>query len=169
MSQDITHAIYATKFTVKPQDEDAFQSGIIGKNNSLGGFDLDSIHLHVSAPSKFFRGLGRNQDPSLHEVSWYVEEGEDGQNHLIRREEYYLDDDMTAGTRSQGHSLVQGVTNFDIKYYGSAAKPAEEWESSLVNQLPLGIIVTLEMEDKAGTKVKSQFTKNLPFTILGGK
>ena len=161
LSEDLKNVTFDKGFATPQLGERAKQSGILGKNNSSGRSDLDEIHLHVRAPSKFFRGVNRNQDPGLHEVSWYVEE-QDGVTHLIRREEYYLDDDIQGGPRSQGHSLVQGVVRFDIKYYPpNKDELAESWTSSLIQPLPSAIIVTIEIKDPKKEGVKIQFTKNL--------
>ncbi|MDX2471269.1 MAG: prepilin-type N-terminal cleavage/methylation domain-containing protein [SAR324 cluster bacterium] len=161
LSEDLKNATFDANFAKALPEGLPRQSGIVGKDNPTSGGDLDEIHLHVRAPSKFFRGLTRNQDPGLHEVSWYVQE-QDSVNHLIRREEFYLDDDIEGGPRSQGYSLASGIVSFDIKYYPkNGDAPSDSWTSNSTNTLPIAVIVTIELKDKKGAAVKIHFTKNL--------
>ncbi len=164
LSQDLEAAIYATHF-VEPnpdQPDEKRKSGIQGIDHSFGDHDEDELHLHVARASRFFRGSNRPFDPQLHEVSWFVAPDDQGRPSLVRREEYYLDGDMTQGPRSLGVGIVTRVRHFDIKYHDSGdRKPRNSWTSEAKHPLPLGVTLTLEIENEAGERLRHQFSRNL--------
>ena len=164
---DLQSVVYLENFMKDPLNErDDRKSGIYGLDEMRGDKESDQLHMHVNNRSKFYRSLPFEFDPEIHEVSYTLEEADDGEKILFkRREEFYLDDDISQGERSVIHTLSNHVLAFDIKYYkGSETETLEEWDSSAVeegNLLPSGLVVTLELQSEDGETVKSELQVNL--------
>src|SRR3989339_237038 len=161
LAQDLQSALFAKSFArVATAAEPERPSGIWAENHSLGTREEDKLHLHTARRSRFYRGEERAFGPGLHEVSWFVTE-EAGVRHLVRREEYSLDPDITRGPRSQGHSILRGIASFDLKFYEAGGKePLEEWQSKAEHPLPQAVKVTMQLQDGEQT-LETSFTLNL--------
>ncbi|PCI29589.1 MAG: hypothetical protein COB67_03695 [SAR324 cluster bacterium] len=167
LREDLQAAVYLKKFMSNP-DRDDRKSGLFGINNSAGEQELDSIHMHVHRPSRFHRSLPPEKDPELHEVSFFMEETESDTFAFRRREEYYIDPDITEGDEGESitHTISQRVISFDLKYFSKNQDEAlEEWDSSEItagqDPLPAGLKVTLVLEDAKGEKMTTAFQINL--------
>lgn len=167
---DLQSVVYLDAFMQESQtDPDGRKSGIFGEDKGLGDKSRDRLHLHINSYARFHRNLVREHDPELHEVSYYLEEPDPGTFLFKRREEFYLDADITDGERSIIHTLSQNVTSFDVKYFkGAETEPLDEWDSSsyattktAADKLPAGVVVTLEIKDKKGELLKSSVQINL--------
>ncbi len=134
-----------------------------------GERDRDIIHMHVARPAKFHRGLPFGKDPEIHEVSYYLEETADGSPSFKRREEFYVDDDITDGERSVIYTLSENMISFNIKYYaGNNSESVDEWDSKLYEEtkdknmkIPSGVEITMELQNKSGESVKSTLNINI--------
>ena len=106
------------------------------------------------------RNLGN--DPELHEVSYYLDTIGDPRL-FKRREELYIDSDITEGDRSIVHPLSQRVISFDIKYYeGTKSEELEDWDSEdKKGSLPAGLKITIILEGEKGKTLKSEFHINI--------
>ena len=174
---DIQSVVYLHEFMKDPQNEmDGRKSGIYGINETLGDKDGDILHMHVNAPSRFQRTLPAKYDPLIHEVSYYIEEVNEGDFQFKRREEFYVDPDITEGERSIIHTLSHHIISFDVKYFlGAAEDPLEEWDSSenaksnpVKDILPSGIVITLEIRGDDGENLESELQVNLRPTMGNG-
>ncbi len=168
--EDLQSVTYLGEFMKDPLNEkDDRKSGIYGINETLGEKDADIIHMHVGHVSKFFRGVSFDKDPELHEVSYFLEEKEDGSKRFKRREEFYIDNDITEGDRSITHTLSDNIASFNIKYYrGSETEELDEWDSSSYEEnknsdykIPAGIEIDLELRNTSGEILKSKMKVNL--------
>lgn len=173
--EDLQAAVYLENFmkTDIKTGEDDRKSGIYGINEARGEKDSDTIHLHVNRSSRFYRSIEYKNDPMIHEVSYFLSEREDNSLCFQRREEFYIDADITDGERSITHTLSNNVVSFNIQYFRiNQQDPMDEWDSSSSeNQLnvknpeeiriPAGVQVTLELMDKKGEKLINIFQINL--------
>jgi len=174
--EDLQAAVYLEEFMgggEKDDVDDGRKSGIYGINETRGDKDADIIHLHVNRSSRFYRSTEYKNDPMLHEVSYFLIENDDDALKFQRREEFYLDPDITDGERSIIHTLSNHVVSFNIQYYRINQDEAlDEWDSSNTDQqdssknqkgnwIPAGVKVTLEIMDKKGEKLVNVFQVNI--------
>lgn len=166
LRQDLQSAVNLVKFVAKK--DDGTQSGIVGIDDINGDNDSDRIHLHVNRPARFYRGLPFEKDPEIHEVSYYLEEVDD-KYQFKRREQFYIDSDITDGDDSISHALSENVVAFDLKYYlQNKLEPIEEWGTEGIRReekdaigIPAGVAVTLKLHDSRGESLETQFQINL--------
>ena len=167
---DVQSAIYLDEFMANPQDRiDQRKSGILGVNGTNAEMDADQIHLHVNNPSRFQRSIELEVDPEIHEVSYFLEEDDQQKLQLRRREEFYIDSDITEGDRSITHTLSYNVTSFNVQYFkGVEEEPEDEWDSSTyetskddLDKLPTGILISMELRNSAGEEVSSSTQINI--------
>ena len=163
LKEDISAAVYLKEFMTSAQaKQERRKSGILGVSESDGEFDSDAIHMHVRTRSRFLRMLPFGNDPELHEVSYYLDTIGDPRL-FKRREELYIDSDITEGDRSIVHPLSQRVISFDIKYYeGTKSEELEDWDSEdKKGSLPAGLKITIILEGEKGKTLKSEFHINI--------
>ncbi len=167
---DVQSVVYLHEFMKDSgQDYDNRKSGIYGIDEGTGTSSSDQIHMHVNAPSRFQRTLQTRRDPELHEVSYFLEESDGGKFQFKRREEFYIDTDITEGGRSIVHTLSHHIISFDVKYYrGNEIEPLDEWDSSVnarqnppSDALPSGVIVSLVIRGDDGEELSSDLQVNL--------
>jgi len=166
--EDLQNVLYLFEFMGGGSREyDQRRSGIYGINEIIGDRDNDSIHMHVGRLSRFYRTVPNEKDPAVHEVSYFLEETEQGTQLLRRREEFYVDPDITDGDESIVHTLSENVLSLDIKYYkGADPEPNDEWDSAdyakkKEQPIPAGIKVAMELENKNREILKTAFQVNL--------
>lgn len=173
LRQDLQSAVYLRKFVHKINVPGLYsgeerQSGIIGIDDQLGEQATDRLHMHVNRPARFFRGLDPARDPQLHEVSYFLVE-EDQSWHFKRREQYYIDADMTDGLNSIVHTISQNVVGFDIRYYlPDRSEAIDEWGTDAIQRefenaraIPAGLEVSIELQSADGESYATQFQINL--------
>lgn len=164
---DLQSAIYLEEFmTMPPKEErDGRKSGIYGIDDAVGDHKTDQIHLHVKNRSRFHRNLSWEEDPRLHEVSYFLEMVDNEQFRFKRREEFYIDTDMTEGERSITHTLSTKVVSFNVEYYQhDQEETLDEWDSSASDipaPMPVGLNVSLEMRNEQGEQLSSSMQINL--------
>ena len=157
---DFQSATYLTEYMrLKPVLLDDRQSGIYAINNEYDNKSRDVVHMHVHKPSEFNRTIKRSEDPEINEVSYYIDETDE--EHLLfkRREELYVDNDITDGDRSIIHTLSQHITAFDIQFYrGNDPDKIEAWDSEKENQpIPAGVEVSIVYQYDSGASLTSSF------------
>ena len=168
--RDDLNAVVLLNEFIKPMPNDVAprKSGIIGQDDRFGEWERDRIHMHVKRRSRFYRYLSFNEDPEIHEVSYYIDDDNGETPQFKRREQYYIDSDMTEGDESIIHTLSEHVVSFDVKYY-SVGSPQEldEWDSSArqtdgaaLRGLPVGVRVFLRLEDPSGEIYEKTFQVN---------
>jgi len=177
LRQDLQAAINLREFTSpNEKGEPENPSGLIGINERTGNLDSDRLHLHVNRPVRFFRGLPINRDPEVHEVSYFLEADEGGKQQFMRREEFYVDADMTDGEEEIKHPLSGHVIAFDVKYFlANRAEPLEEWGTDAIKRefggavgIPAAVQVTLRLRNTDGEELESGFQINLQPEMGGG-
>ncbi len=176
---DIQSVIYLDQFMTDPKNEgDLRKSGVYGIDDKMGELDADKLYLHVNNTSKFQRSLEFEADPRIHEVGYFMEEdGNDGY-YFKRREEFYVDPDITDGDRSIVHTLSHNLISYNVQYFrGTDEEPLDEWDSSKYKQtkknedkLPTGIQVSLAFKSDDGEEYKTDLQINLrPYMGSGVK
>ncbi|MCP4297846.1 MAG: prepilin-type N-terminal cleavage/methylation domain-containing protein [Proteobacteria bacterium] len=171
--KDLRSVIYLSQYVIPTIDQiDERKSGVIGISESNGETAQDTIHMHVHRESSFQRGLPIAEDPKVHEVSYFVEETEDVEKKskfiLKRREEFYIDNDMTEGDEGESitHTLSEKILSFDIQYFKQQTdEPEEEWDSNDMaagdDPLPAGFKVSITLIDSTKEVLKTSFQVNL--------
>lgn len=161
ITDDLSRAFYSQNFAKAGENQEKWQSGIFGDTQTEGEFFLSKIDMHVKGPARFLRGLPREFDPEIHEVGYeMVQERESSA--LIRREEYYLDDEMTGGTRSQVQVLTEKILSFRVQYYDEEQKRFfNRWTSKPDKPLPQAVRVTLILKGEAERNLERSFSVNL--------
>ncbi len=168
--KDLRSVVYLSQYVIPTIDQiDDRKSGVIGISESSGESAQDIIHMHVHRESSFQRGLTIAEDPKIHEVSYFVEEIEEESKFILkRREEFYIDDDMTEGDEGESvtHTLSEKILSFDIQYFKQQTdEPEEEWNSNELaagdDPLPAGFNVSITLMDSTKEVLKTSFQVNL--------
>lgn len=177
LRQDLQAAVYLNEF-VKPniRGEVENESGIISVNETDGDLDADQLHMHVNRRSRFYRGLSPDRDPEIHEVSYFLKINSKGIKQLLRREQFYIDNDLTDGEPSITHAISDNVIGFDVKFFLSKrTEPLDEWGTDRIKSMfkeavgiPAGVLVTLKLKNAAGERLESGFQVNLHPDMGGG-
>jgi prepilin-type N-terminal cleavage/methylation domain-containing protein len=177
LRQDLQAAVYLKAFINQGKEvKDDRRSGIVGIDEQAGDHDRDWIHMHVNRPTRFFRGISPEKDPGIHEVSYYLEVDDNNRLQFNRREQFYIDLDITDGDEGIIHALSENVVGFDIKYYmKNNSDPVEEWGAPVAQQrvkgafgVPAGVVVTLKLQTQGGEIFETQFQINLQPSMGGG-
>lgn len=163
---DLEAAQWLPRFKEKGEE---FKTGIISDTEFQNGRDFTRIRFHAARPSRFFRRLPAGLDPGLHEVGYRVRRDERGETlRLVRREDFYLDNDMEAG----GNEVViaEEIEEFLVEFLPPNADPnafEEQWEkrwdaNSRGNgsEMPIAIRVTLALKTKKGVVLREQVSFN---------
>ena len=171
---DFQSAVYLTEYMWnKKAALDDRQSGIVSISNEYDNKNRDLVHMHVHKASEFIRTIKLSEDPEVQEVTYYIDDTEEDYLQFQRREELYVDNDITEGDQSITHTLSQHVTEFDIQFYrGIESEKIEEWdsESEVKNKrkpIPAGVEVTLVYQYDSGAILKTSFQIILQPTTEG--
>ncbi|MGK0290261.1 MAG: prepilin-type N-terminal cleavage/methylation domain-containing protein [bacterium] len=165
MARDFSSVVFLRNFMEKDSSNDTStrKSGIVGKIQDGYAKPRDLISMHVKRPSLSYRGVSLENDPELHEISYLLEENQKGQLQLIRREEFYLDDNIEEGERSKKLFLSKNIVGFQIRYLPQGVKPQydsdwlESWDSTQKTEgkwIPQAIKITLEFKGALGISKK---------------
>ena len=165
IKEDIIASVYLKRFMEKGSDNpDDRKSGIYGVDHTIDEIAADQIHMHVNQFSKFHYNRPHNEDPEIYEVSYYLEKIETGRNKfkLMRREELYLDDDITDGDRSITHSLTDRIQDLNIVYFDKDSSDWEdEWDPADHKKRPEAVQVSFSLKNDADETKKTTFQINL--------
>ncbi len=134
-------------------------AGFLGKSNNLAGMDADRVDFITTRPGRLTGadddGQQREQDKTspLSEVGYACRVNEDDRLgrwlELWRREDYFIDDDPTAGGM---YSLVYDkIRTFDLRYFptpdrSQTREGLEEWDSRLKHGVPYAILMKIELD-----------------------
>ncbi len=150
-------------------------TGIVGDTSFESGKAFSRLSFHAARPSRFQRGLALHEDPGLHEVGYYVALDEERTRlQLIRREDFYLDDDLREG----GLTVVvaEEIEVFRVEYLPPDADPnalEEPWEERwdapnrpAKTRMPQAIRLTLTRRDAAGRTYSEVLEVNLKHSVV---
>ncbi|MCH7479308.1 MAG: hypothetical protein IIA14_14560 [SAR324 cluster bacterium] len=136
------------------------KTGIDADTNNIDGVEYSPFDTHVAQPAKFFRGVAPEADPGLHEVGYRVEPDDENETNLLllRREDFYLDDDIEEGGIS--FVMAEGVQKFLLELLpanrgATGQEPPWEtrWDSSQLpknQRMPLAFRLTLARKTTSG-------------------
>ena len=131
------------------------------------------INLHAAVPARFHRQVAQGGDPGLHEIGYAVERDRDLDTLvLVRREDFYLDDDLSAGGISV--AIADHIVDFKVEFLRGnvdAQITAEEWleewnsmQAPVGGKLPAALRVTISQQ-APDDKV---YTELIEFNLLQG-
>ena len=165
--------------------EGGYGTGIRAETTLEGVKDFSRMDFHAAVAARFHRTVKRELDPTLHELGYSIRpahpDGREGEGLvLVRREDFYVDDDMRAGGLSV--VLADRISDFLIEYLASGdtvGTPQERWETTWDSEtrtdepLPLAIRVTVgrelagpsQQEDEAPETVRETLEMNLMGTL----
>ncbi len=145
---------------------------------------VNFIRFHTAIPTRFFpRAIELKKDPQLHEVEYYLHFDAFAQKWLFkRREDFYVDDDISAGGVEQ--TLSETVVAFDLQFMEQNILQANgelrevwvpEWDSregrcsatpqpERIPCLPLAIRLTMALK-RENDLVSGVMELNLPLSL----
>jgi prepilin-type N-terminal cleavage/methylation domain-containing protein len=146
------------------------QSGLIATSRFTATSDFSAVDFHAAVRSRQNRQAPEGSDPMLHEVGYSVRE--DVTTHvlqLVRREDYYIDDQMQVGGVTA--VLASGVEVFWVECLQPAAASGQtqetwtkEWNSNTqpdAARLPAALRITFGVAGKNGRHLKETVEVNL--------
>ena len=167
VSDDIAAAQWLSRFSEKSNQ---LRTGIIADTQTLQGEEFTRIRFHAARPARFHRRLPPGMDPALHEVEYFVRPARDGDTlEMVRREDFYLDDDMDDG----GLSVVvaENIKSFLVEFIppraqggGTEESWRKSWDSNTRNKgqrMPRALRLTLARETPAGIPLREVIEVNL--------
>ena len=131
-------------------------SGLRASLRKEGSGEFSDISLHTSQWARFHRALPREKDPGLHEVGWKVRPASNGTLELVRREDFYLDEEMMSGGVEV--PVAENLETFRVEFLPVPDAPTttEEWSSQWNSgELAKGRRLPLAMRLKIGRKLPS--------------
>ncbi|MBF0277623.1 MAG: prepilin-type N-terminal cleavage/methylation domain-containing protein [SAR324 cluster bacterium] len=168
-----------------PDNPEYFHTGLFsrqieGPNNEPASF----VQFHAAIPTRFFpEAIKQQKDPELHELEYYLEiEPLTQKWQFIRREDFYVDSDITEGGVEQ--VLSESIVKFDLEYLEQNILKSDslelqevwvrEWDSqegSCSNAsgstpcLPLAIRLTMSILGENDNIVTDTLQVNLPIAL----
>lgn len=150
------------------------RTGIVGETRFVEGDEFSFVSFHAARPTRFHRTVDPAADPGLHEVGYAVERSEEGEALLlVRREDYYIDEDLEAGGLEV--VLAEDVETFLVEYLAPGADPnalETPWElrwNSPENaeqaRMPVAVRLTVGLTDSAGNTLAETVEFNLPGSL----
>ncbi|MCH9044795.1 MAG: prepilin-type N-terminal cleavage/methylation domain-containing protein [SAR324 cluster bacterium] len=150
-----------------------YATGIVADTVFEDGREFTRIRFHAARPARFHRSIEPEQDPGLHELAYWVRRSQDGGDtlELMRREDFYLDDDMDDGGISV--VLADRIEHFLIEFLpADAAGAVETWQTrwdapnqTNAGRMPGAIRLTLGRTDAAGTSLRETIEINLQASL----
>ncbi|MDH4224709.1 MAG: prepilin-type N-terminal cleavage/methylation domain-containing protein [Deltaproteobacteria bacterium] len=163
VADDINQARYLNNFAASRK-----KTGIIARLESQTAGDFTRLDFHANVATRFFRQIPPEKDPGLHEVGYRVEPDGDAFS-LIRREDFFLDDDMQKGgvkVKIANHIKTFLVEFLRPRMAGASVEDwAKDWNSSLLGldqRMPRAIRLTIGMAAEQGKEWKETVEMNLP-------
>ena len=160
---------------------DSFETGLIARlvDGPQGAESSSAIDFHTARHARFYTEW-REQDPRLHEIGYRMQENsETGRWELWRREDFYVDPDLSEGGRD--YLLTDRVTGFLVELLeqeieladgGTQENWVKDWdtqelacernsEASNSFCLPRAIRLSMAVEDEDGQTLEESLTINL--------
>ena len=148
------------------------KTGIMAKQESQPEGYFTRIDFHAATPSRFYRQLPPEQDPELHEIGYRVDR-RDNMLVLLRREDFYLDDDMQKGGVEV--PVAERVEKFSVEFLAPPSRRGagsdewlREWDSPAAmpaEKMPRALRLTLVMKTETGRQWEETLEINLPEAI----
>jgi type II secretion system protein J len=146
VTEDVNMAFLVTSADLlgKTRDGASKETAFIGDDNG----DFDKLDFNSLSNWRMFRNV-KESDQS--EVGYKVEEDPEEPDlyRLMRRQNPYLDDDVTDGGKS--YPVAEGVTEFQLSYYDNKTNEwTENWNSKEIdhkNKLPKAVKITIVFAD----------------------
>lgn len=169
VADDLRSAQWLKHFATKKA---RYATGIVADTVFEDGREFTRIRFHAARPARFHRSIEAEQDPGLHELAYWVQRSRDGDTlELVRREDFYVDDDMDDGGISV--VLADRVEHFLVEFLPADATGAVEtwqtrWDSpyqSDAGPMPKAIRLTLGRKDAAGTSLRETIEINLQASL----
>lgn len=181
LAQDLGSVQYLKNYVAAAPAGSARQSGLIATTRFTGSSDFSALDFHTAVRSRQNRQAPEGSDPMLHEVGYSVRE--DLVTHalqLVRREDFYIDDQMQLGGVTA--VLASGIEVFKVECLVPAAAAGQvqeqwtqTWDSNMqtdaqtgtqtgtqtVVRLPAAIRITLGIAGKNGRHLKETVEVNL--------
>jgi prepilin-type N-terminal cleavage/methylation domain-containing protein len=171
ISDDLQAAQWLERYWAKGPN---FRTGIVAELHAEGAQEFTTIAFHAARPARFYRSVDPASDPNLHEVGYSVEPSEDHtQLVLMRREDFYVDDDLEHGGVSV--QVADHIKTFRVDFLApeadleAAETPWEpRWDSPSrpeATRMPLAMRLTIERTDATGRDVSESIEFNLPTSL----
>ena len=170
ISDDLQAAQYFTNFA----EQNEGKSGIKAVMDRIDKNEFTNIQFHSATFTRFYRKVPREADPHMHEIAYWVELGEDRKTlKFIRREDFFLDDDMEEGGVKV--VLAEGLESFKVEFLppGSAGKVQERWETdwdssqgTSLERMPVALRITLAKKTEHGQEIKQTQEFNLVTSMV---
>lgn len=150
---------------------EARRTGIVGDIDFVEGRDFSRVDFHAAGPARFHRDVPPEADPGLHEIGYRVRLNENRDKlELVRREDFYLDDDITEGGVEV--PIAENIEVFRVEYLPAATSSTgpeppweERWNVSLSAageaRLPAAIRVTIGQKEEDGKVLEESLEFNL--------
>jgi prepilin-type N-terminal cleavage/methylation domain-containing protein len=157
------------------EDGEGRKSGLVAEEHAEGNEKFSRVHFHAAIPARFYPQVPPERDPGMHEVAYWVEPSKEDRERLVlmRREDFYLDDDMEEGGVSV--RLAGEVRAFLVEFLPVKRRTEEyeddwvlEWDSAdrpKNEPMPMAVRVTLALPDKKGPPVSQTIQINLQPTF----
>jgi prepilin-type N-terminal cleavage/methylation domain-containing protein len=170
IAQDIQAIRYLREFARDKGGTATFASGLIARTEFVARGDFSRISFHAAMPARQHRQRPESGDPLLHEVGYQVQEDRAaGSLVLVRREDYYLNDDLENGGVTS--VLARDVEEFKVECLLPPQAPGQtlevwstDWDSGKQApdaRLPRAMRVTLGQLGKNGRHLKETLEVNL--------
>ena len=147
-------------------------TGIVSRSRNTAGMEYVAVSFHAAIQARFYRQRPQELDPGLHEVGYTVEEDPVTRApSLVRREDYYVDDNLLEG----GVKVVlsRHIETFSLGFLppldtqGETQTWDREWDSSrrpLTSRMPSAIRISLGIKGKDGRPLRAVLDINLPLS-----
>jgi prepilin-type N-terminal cleavage/methylation domain-containing protein len=136
------------------------RSVFVSPNNEKFRFEGEEAEIHFSTASG---GLPFDlRLTCIREISYYLEPAPVGENFLIRREQWPVDDDIRQG--GDTIVLLKGLKSLVFSYYGDEEEQENwDWEEE-EGRLPVAVRVVITFQDKNNDGVEPSFSTlvNIP-------
>jgi len=170
IAQDLQSIRFLREFAREQGNTAKFASGLIARSEFVVRGDFARLSFHAAMPARQHRLRPEGGDPLLHEVGYQVQEDRgSGSLVLVRREDYYLNDDMESGGVTS--VLARGVEEFKVECLLPPQSPGQtlevwgtDWDSGKQKpdvRLPRAMRVTLGQLGKNGRHLKETLEVNL--------
>ena len=163
------------------EEENEAETGIVaervpGPENK----EVSRIHFHAAVPSRFYQDVAsvrEGMDPSLHEISYFMElNSTNNVWNFNRREDFYIDNNIHNGGRD--HVLSEAVSSFEVEFLfreieQAAGGSIEDWSREFNTQefecnkkgdppcLPRAIQLSMSLKGESGETVSDSQVINL--------
>ncbi len=184
---DLQRVQYLTNFVILNSKEEQYQTGIISKRfDGPESQPASAIHFHTAGETRFFNEATElKKDPELHEVGyWLVRDPLKNEWIFQRREDFYIDSDMTEGGKFQ--TLSKRISLFQLQFLSQNIVDVEtgqiqevwldEWDSAEQKCsptpsagsepcLPLAIRLMMGITSETGEEYLDTLEFNLPLSL----